>query len=77
MTTTADEILRATGGPSINDGLSTWFARTGSESLQDAEHRWLIEQGATPGHINDMWVEVFGNENEHINDVKNNYWSSQ
>jgi hypothetical protein len=46
MTTLNDEILRATGGPTINDGLSTYFARTPAESLQDAESRWLIGQGA-------------------------------
>ncbi len=36
-----DEIRRATGGPHIQDGLSTWFSRTATESLQDAERRWL------------------------------------
>ena len=77
MTTINDAILAATGGPTINDGLATWFSKTPNESLQDSEKRWLQEQGATPGHINDMWVEVFGNENENINDVKLRYWSSQ
>ena len=75
MTTINDEILRATGGPTINDGLASWFARADDEALNDAEHRWLIEQGATPGQINDMWVEVFGPGQ--INDVKLAYWSGQ
>ena len=36
-----DEIKRATGGATVNEGLSSWFTRTASETLQDAERRWL------------------------------------
>lgn len=55
-----DEILRATGGPTIAAGLSTWFTRTSSESVQDAEHRWLLEQvQVTKGGSNkDMWYQL-------------------
>lgn len=44
MSALNDEIRRATSAASINEGLSSWFSRTASESLDDAEHRWLKEQ---------------------------------
>jgi phospholipase C len=72
--TIQDEIFRVTG-LQVNDGLAVHFAKTDTESLQDAEHRWLIEQGATAGQINDMWIEAFGAGQ--INDVKLAYWKTQ
>jgi len=41
-----DAILAATGGPTVNDGLSSHYGRTPTESLQDAERRWLIAQSS-------------------------------
>ena len=56
-----DAILIATGGPTINDGLANFFGKTASESLNDAERRWLIDNGVTPGPLNQMWYELTGN----------------
>jgi hypothetical protein len=70
-----DEILRATGGPTINDGLSDWYSRTDAESLQDAEFRWLGTVGGVSGSIQDRWIEAFGPGQ--INDVKLAYWEAQ
>lgn len=53
-----DLILAATGGLTYNEGLSTYFGRTNEESLQDAERRFLLAEGATPGHTQDMWFEL-------------------
>ena len=81
MSTTNDEILRATGGPTINEGLSSHFSRTTSESLWDAERRWLAEvpQSATPAVINDMWFEFLRASlfTGALNDMKFQYWSAQ
>ena len=55
-----DAVVLATGGPSTMDALATHYGKTATETVQDAERRWLIAQGATPGQLNDMWVEVFG-----------------
>lgn len=68
-----DAILAATGGPTINDGLATWYGKTDDEAINDAEYRWLIEQGAAPATINDMWIDAFGPGQ--INDVKLAYWT--
>ena len=70
-----DAIVGATGGPDIASGLASWYGKTATESLMDAEARWLIAQGATPGHIQDMWVEVFGPGE--FNDVYFEYWRNQ
>lgn len=69
-----DEIVRVTGGPTVNDGLASWFGKTAGESLQDAEFRWLGEQLASGNTISDRWVDfmgVFG-----INDARYDYWSN-
>ena len=73
-----DEILRATGGPTLNDGLSTWFCRTDSVSLQDEESRWLLSQVAVTAlsDINSMWVQFQGGSG-HVNDLKLAYWTGQ
>jgi len=79
MTTLNGEILRATGGPTINEGLSTWFGRTVAESLQDAERRWLIAQGAPATQRNDMWFFVLRGllYTGALNDMLLAYWTSQ
>ena len=78
MTTLNDAILVATGGSTVNDGLASYYSKTATENLQDAEYRWLIEQGATAGQINDMWFEVLSNAGHTgtINDMLLAYWDS-
>jgi hypothetical protein len=56
--TTNDLILSVTGGPTINDGLAIWYSKTASETLNDAEYRYLIGLGATAASLNDMWYQV-------------------
>lgn len=78
MATLNDEILRATTGPTVNEGLSSHFSRTASESLQDAERRWLaaVPQSATPASIADMWDEFLPLSGS-LNDRKLTYWLGQ
>lgn len=73
-----DEILRATGGPTVNDGLAIWFGKSGTESLNDAESRWLFSQVQVTvlAPINDMWLEFRGGVGQ-INDLKLKYWEGQ
>jgi hypothetical protein len=75
VSTIQDEIFRVTNGPSVPDGLATHFSKTDDESLQDAEYRWLVEQGAAPAQLNDMWIDAFGPGQ--INDIKLAYWLGQ
>ena len=75
MTTLNDEILRVTGGPTVNDGLMSYFG--GSGSLNDRERQWLLGQGATFGPVNDMWMEFLSATPGTLNDKLFAYWSSQ
>lgn len=79
--TIQDEIRRATGATTVNDGLSAHFSRTTSESLQDAESRFLLAQVAVTSlaSIADMWhtfLRAAGHTGS-INDMKLQYWSLQ
>lgn len=78
MAALQDEILRATTGPTVNEGLSSHFGRTTSESLQDAERRWLNEvpQSSTFASIADMWDEFLPLSGS-LNDRKLTYWLGQ
>lgn len=78
--TLGDNIKRATGGTTINDGLSSWFSRTASESLNDAERRWLLSQAATTaGANNDLWYQFLRDAlyTGSLNDMKLAYWKAQ
>jgi hypothetical protein len=82
MGTINDEILRATGGPTLNEGLASWFTQTTAETLSDAEHRWLLAQAATTNaSINDMWEQFLlaapNSYSGSLNDMKYLYWSAQ
>jgi predicted ATPase len=82
MTTLNDEILRATGGPTVNDGLATFFSKTATESLQDAEARWLLSDvSVTKRQANqDMWYVFLRNQGfgpGSVNDMKLKYWASK
>lgn len=58
MSTLNDLILSVTGGPTVNDGLMSYFG--GSGPLNDRERAWLIGQGVSPGPLNDMWMRYLG-----------------
>lgn len=55
-----DAILAATGGPSVNDGLVTHYQANGATSgdLGTAEYQFLVANGATPAHRQDMWYQL-------------------
>ncbi len=78
MASIDDEILRATGGPTIQAGLALHFSRTTSESLQDAERRWLGEapQNSVDASIADMWNEFLPGTGS-LSDRKLTYWIGQ
>ncbi len=58
MTTTPDAMLKATGGPTQQGGLASWYSKTASEGMHDAERRWLISQGGTKATNQGMWNEI-------------------
>ena len=70
-----DCIVAATGGPTIEEGLATYYAKTVDETLNDAEYRWLGEQGA-PGSLNDRWHEFLSalGLSGDIDDMQHFFW---
>jgi len=60
MTTINDEILRVTGGPTVNDGLASFYSKTDTENLQDAEKRFLLGQLVKEAALSDMWFDYLG-----------------
>ena len=78
MASIDDEILRATGGPTIQAGLASHFSRTTSESLQDAERRWLNAppQSSAFASTADMWNEFLPGSGS-LSDRKLTYWIGQ
>lgn len=82
MSTIQDEIFRVEG-LQINDGLAVHFAKTATESLQDAELRWLDEivTLSTVVDIQDGWIALNAEQgltsSNDINDIKLAYWSSK
>lgn len=71
----ADAIVLVTGEATPDAGMALHFGKTASESLNDAMARWLIDQGASPAQLEDMWIEVHGPGN--INSVMLAYWNTQ
>lgn len=71
-----DLILQATGGPTINDGLSAWFNKTSNESLQDAERRFLLAATGAEGTSNDLWLAYLRSLGltGALNDMLRQYW---
>lgn len=61
MSTLNDEILRATGGPTVNDGLRAFFLANGATAgtLNDLERQYLkvvFPAGAAAASNNDLWM---------------------
>ena len=86
MSTLNDEILRATGGPTVNDGLRAWYLANGAvgpvtATLNDLEWQFLRVQMpvGTSTTLNDMWMDYLSNlgYTGTINDMKFQYWSAQ
>ncbi len=59
-----DDILSATGGPTVNEGLLSYYQTNGatSDDLQDAELEFLeaLVVPVTAGSLQDMWMEFLG-----------------
>jgi len=74
-----DNIKRFTGGNSVPDGLADWYSKTGTEALDDAEHRWLTEMGATSSlSIPDKWFELLRARGYtgSLTSMYNEYWAN-
>ena len=56
-----DCIVQALGGGDVNEALLSFYHNNGATSakLDDAEYEFLLAWGATPGQVNDMWLEMF------------------
>jgi hypothetical protein len=69
-----DVMIFKTGFANIGDGLRDYFSATSTESLNDAERRWLLAQpGVTGGSINDMWRQLLDNGGFN---TRLEYWNS-
>lgn len=79
MGTLNDEILRATGGPTVQDGLRAYFSATAQETVQDAELRFLQAQvGVTTATtIADAWAQFLSATPGTLNDKQLAYWTAQ
>lgn len=73
-----DRILNRTGGPTINDGLLTYYQAGGavSNDLNGAEREYLLAQGAVEAQLQDMWFEYLGSigHSGSLDDRKYSYW---
>jgi len=71
-----DRILAATGGPTVNGGLASYYGKTPTETLNDAAYRWLRAQGVAPAKLNDMWYEFLRGQGYtgSFNDMVYKYW---
>ena len=85
MGTLNDEILRATGGPTVNDGLRAWFLARGATSgtLEDLERQFLnvvYPPGNDTDTISDLWngfLTQSGYTLGTVQDRQLQYWSAQ
>ena len=79
METLNDEHLSAQGGPTVNDGLRTHFSALATETLQDAELRFLQAQVAvtTATTIQDAWMQFLAATPGTLNDKLLVYWTAQ
>jgi len=75
-----DNIKLATGGNSVPDGLADWYSKTNTESLVDAEFRWLsnIDTQNSGGSIDDLWFNILRSAgySGSLSDMRAAYWES-
>ena len=77
-----DEMLRVTGGPTVNDGLASYFNKQDNQSLQDAELNWLdtVHVSNTGGTIQDRWynyLTAIKGYSGSLNDMLLQYWTNE
>lgn len=85
MGTLNDEILRATGGPTVSDGLRAWFIAGGATSgaLEDLERQWLLivyPPGTPDWTTQDLWSSFLtqsGYSSGTLQDRQLAFWSDQ
>ena len=85
MGTVNDEILRATGGPTVPDGLRAWYLSHGASSgtLQDMERQFLLALyvgGTEEMTIADLWRGFLiqsGYITGTLQDKQLQYWTQQ
>ena len=83
MGTLNDEILRATGGPTVQDGLRFWYASNGGApygAIEDMERFFLLANVASPGTNQDLWMKYMvsqGFVSGTLNDRLLAFWSAQ
>jgi hypothetical protein len=79
-----DEILRATGGPTINDGQLAYFLAQGGTgtALNDVTRSWLLSKIVAPTTgdetTNDLWMIYLteaGYTTGTLNDRQLAYWT--
>ena len=82
MPTLNDAILRATGGPTVNDGLRAYYNTQGIPygALNDMERAFLrVQMPTAEGTTNDLWMQyltdVLGYTGT-LNDMQLQYWIS-
>ena len=75
MGTLNDEILRVTGGPTVNDGLMSFYG--GVWTLDDRERAWLLANGGVSGTNNDLWMQALrgGGYAGTLNDMLLAFWT--
>ncbi len=80
MYTLNGAILKATGGPTVNDGLRAFFLANGatSGSLNDLAMQFLASKGFSSGALNDRWMAYLaslGYNQPTLNEREFWYWN--
>ena len=70
-----DAILAATGGPTVNDGLMSYYGGVGA--LRDRERAWLLANGGVSGTNQDLWMQALlgAGYTGTLNDMQFSFWS--
>ena len=81
MASLNDEILRVTGGPTVNDGLKAFYAARGviGSNVNDMEVAYLrTRAGVTYGPRGDMWAQYLTGKGYAgtINDQQLAWWTA-
>ncbi len=77
-----DNILLVTGGPSVTDGLLSYYQANGatSGSIKDAAYEFLLARGAADTSVIDMWTAfltgVAGITPGTVRDMKAQWWAA-
>lgn len=84
MGTLNDEILRATGGPTIQDGLQAFYLLNGATqgAIEDMERQYLlgaVAVPALPATNQDLWRQLFADAliGGTYNDQQLKFWSNK